>query len=671
MTLARRCLVLALATVGLAGSALASSAQAAAGDPFQRACRTSVNSAPIADCVPNVRGLTRATALSPDGRHLYVSVLTSGANTFTGIQLFNRDPSTGALSQPANSCWSAVAFEDCTVVPGLSWGYDMRLDPDGETLYLASAGADTLFAFDRSSSSGALDPLPCFGSAAGCTALTPLSGVLAVVASDSNVYLRVNGGLFAFSRDDAGELTQEACYVETAQAPCTDVVGLASAGYKLDLAPDGNHLYVPFTSPGGVGVFEVLDSGLLNQDLGTVGGCVSSTGASGGTGSSCVDGNDALATAYSTEVSPDGKNVYVGSNGGIVAFNRNGSSGLLTERDCVVENPGPAGCDDGAAVFATFDMEVTEDGKSLLSSAIGVAGIAFFSRDTNTGAITQAGGGAGCMTNNGSGGLCQTRGQLGGIARLEAAPNSLQFYVTGDSTGLVGTFEIDRAPVCPSRSVSAGHNTPTGVSLACTDANGDAITYSITRAPASGLTGAVDQGAASVLYTPNNGFTGGDSFQYKGRARDADSNTATINVSVAAAPPPPPPPPPPPARLSVVRSTTTFDSLTFPNFTKIVNLRANRVPANATVTVTCKTKKKSQQRRCPKRKRYRTRRAVRRLNLRKPFANRRLPPGTKITIQINATGFRGKRIIITIRDDARPVRRVQCLNERNRPGSCV
>ena len=77
MTLARRCLFLAVAALAL--TAFAPSAQAADGDPFVRACRTGVNAAPHAGCTPNVRGATSGAALSPDGRQLYVSMSTVGA----------------------------------------------------------------------------------------------------------------------------------------------------------------------------------------------------------------------------------------------------------------------------------------------------------------------------------------------------------------------------------------------------------------------------------------------------------------------------------------------------------------------------------------------------------------------------------------------------------------
>ena len=63
--------------------------------------------------------------------------------------------------------------------------------------------------------------------------------------------------------------------------------------------------------------------------------------------------------------------------------------------------------------------------------------------------------------------------------------------------------------------------------------------------------------------------------------------------------------------------------------------------------------------------------ARRTLNLRKPFAKKRLPHGTKVVIRITAPRFRGKRITFTTRKGKRPSSRVQCFNASGKIGSCV
>ena len=117
----------------------------------------------------------------------------------------------------------------------------------------------------------------------------------------------------------------------------------------------------------------------------------------------------------------------------------------------------------------------------------------------------------------------------------------------------------------------------------------------------------------------------------------------------------------------------TNSTLAFPKFTKLVNLAAKNLQAGSTVVVTCKTKKKGQQKKgCPyKSKRFTTSGARAKLNLRKPFAKKRVPVGTRITITITAPGFIGKKVTYTIRKSKRPKSRVQCLSASGRAGSCA
>ena len=123
----------------------------------------------------------------------------------------------------------------------------------------------------------------------------------------------------------------------------------------------------------------------------------------------------------------------------------------------------------------------------------------------------------------------------------------------------------------------------------------------------------------------------------------------------------------------MVPSTTSINSLAFAKFTKLVNLSVKNLQAGSTVVVTCKTKKKKQQKKgCAyKSKRFTTSGARAKLNLRKPFAKKKIPVGTKITITITAPGFLGKKITYTIRARKLPKSRVQCLSASGRAGSCA
>jgi hypothetical protein len=92
------------------------------------------------------------------------------------------------------------------------------------------------------------------------------------------------------------------------------------------------------------------------------------------------------------------------------------------------------------------------------------------------------------------------------------------------------------APVASNASGNTDQDTATSVTLSATDADGDALTYSVVTAPANGsLSGT----APNLTYTPNSGFLGSDSFTFKTNDGEADSNFATISITVNLTPPAP------------------------------------------------------------------------------------------------------------------------------------
>ncbi|MFN8494260.1 MAG: Ig-like domain-containing protein [Caldilineaceae bacterium] len=93
------------------------------------------------------------------------------------------------------------------------------------------------------------------------------------------------------------------------------------------------------------------------------------------------------------------------------------------------------------------------------------------------------------------------------------------------------TLKINRAPIANSQSITVGPNKPSSISLTATDPEGDALTYSIVANPTHGaLSGALP----NIVYTPNNGYSGTDSFTFKANDGQADSNTATVQINVTA-----------------------------------------------------------------------------------------------------------------------------------------
>ncbi|MBC7427365.1 MAG: tandem-95 repeat protein [Bacteriovorax sp.] len=98
---------------------------------------------------------------------------------------------------------------------------------------------------------------------------------------------------------------------------------------------------------------------------------------------------------------------------------------------------------------------------------------------------------------------------------------------------------INNAPVIGSATQSylVPYNTAVSLNLLpATDADGNALTYSIAANPSSG---AVVCNVTACTYTPAAGFSGTTSFTYKANDGQADSNIATVTIVVAASIPAP------------------------------------------------------------------------------------------------------------------------------------
>jgi hypothetical protein len=87
-------------------------------------------------------------------------------------------------------------------------------------------------------------------------------------------------------------------------------------------------------------------------------------------------------------------------------------------------------------------------------------------------------------------------------------------------------------PACADQDVAVPYQTAVTLSLRCTDANGNPLTLAIASNPASGSLGALDQGADTVTYTPNAGFSGADAFTFTASDGAATSAPATVRITV-------------------------------------------------------------------------------------------------------------------------------------------
>ena len=134
------------------------------------------------------------------------------------------------------------------------------------------------------------------------------------------------------------------------------------------------------------------------------------------------------------------------------------------------------------------------------------------------------------LINNTSAGAIS--GTFSGIANASSSIHdgqNLRFsYVGGTGNDFTATV-LNALPVAAAQSVSTNEDTALPITLTATDANGQALNYSIVTNPTRGvLTGS----GTSRTYTPNANLSGPDSFTFKANDGTADSAVATVSITV-------------------------------------------------------------------------------------------------------------------------------------------
>jgi hypothetical protein len=114
--------------------------------------------------------------------------------------------------------------------------------------------------------------------------------------------------------------------------------------------------------------------------------------------------------------------------------------------------------------------------------------------------------------------------------------------VGGESAPATVTLDVseapNRAPACEDVGpLDVEHDTPREVALDCSDPDGDGLAITIVDGPSKGTLGQVDQQDDTVVYTPDPGESGTDSFTYRANDTRADSPPATVRLTIAAAAP--------------------------------------------------------------------------------------------------------------------------------------
>ena len=165
------------------------------------------------------------------------------------------------------------------------------------------------------------------------------------------------------------------------------------------------------------------------------------------------------------------------------------------------------------------------------------------------------------VTRGSQSGLCGggTCTRWGDYSAMSVAPDGCTFWYVNEyyeTTGLdwqtrIGSFKFPScttADTNPPTATNENATTDQGVAVPITLHGSDQevceLTFSIVATPANGTLGPITNNActagspntdtASVTYTPNGGFSGGDSFTYKVNDGTNNSNTATVSITVNA-----------------------------------------------------------------------------------------------------------------------------------------
>jgi DNA-binding beta-propeller fold protein YncE len=413
---------------------------------------------------PGVGFGSRAIAISPDGRSVYVASSKSNA-----IAVFSRDPQTGALAQAKGKagCVAAKGAEGCAVALGLVGPNSVAVSPDGRTVYATSRAGSSLTTFHRNRKTGALRQLPPPFS--GCISQLPIPGctsarglqdpdVVVVSGDDKNVYVGAfaGSGVVSFSRNPtSGAVTQLAdtagCITESGAEGCAKGAALkAVEGLAID--PDGNAVYAAAAFANAVTVLgRDASTGALTQAT-NGSGCLTQSALTGCTqictmkaeeGSGCKTAAQ-IAGANAVATDGQGGNVYVTSlfSNSVSAFTTAPSSAGLIHIEgpngCLVYLRSTA-CAFGRAMSAPEGLALSNDGTSVYVTAFGTGAIDVLDRNPKTGAVTQKPLALGCVAPKKVPG-CTPGRALTATGSIVVSPDGRNVYTTAFGSNAVDVF---------------------------------------------------------------------------------------------------------------------------------------------------------------------------------------------------------------------------------------
>jgi len=247
---------------------------------------------------------TRGLAVSPDGRHVFVTSEPNGS-----LSVFERSTDDGRLRLVQ------LLQNDVDGLTGLNGAWAVTVSPDGRHVYTASEYDKALTVLNRDAASGLLTVQQQLVEGQG--GVTGLSGVqsLAFSSDGASLYVASNysQSLACFSRDPVtGELAHVQMIVNG-----VDGVQYMYTAKDVVVSHDGTSVYVA----------AYQNSALVYFDRNSVTGELTYAGAY-----RSEEGYSGLIGAYAVEMSVDDQFVFAvpEGGGGLTAFRRNAASGTLT-----------------------------------------------------------------------------------------------------------------------------------------------------------------------------------------------------------------------------------------------------------------------------------------------------------------------------------------------------
>lgn len=285
----------------------------------------------------------------------------------------------------------------------------------------------------------------------GCGAARALEGpgpfmgsrAIAVSADGKNVYVASSrsNAIAVFRRNPkTGALGQPSgtsgCVAAKGAFECGKAVGLNGPN-SVAVSPNGRTVYVTSRGSNAITAFQRNRStGALRQLPGAA-GCIAGVPLPGCATGAALLGPDVVV------VSPDGKNVYVGSFFGnaVAIFDRDPASGALTQPSgsagCIAA--ATSGCATGLALGAPEGMAISRDGKSVYAATALSSAAVVLVRDPSTGALAQATDGSGCIVDVALSGCTEGR-ELDGANAVAVSPEDDDAYVTSLFSNSVTSF---------------------------------------------------------------------------------------------------------------------------------------------------------------------------------------------------------------------------------------